>query len=365
MTRASIEKEALNFLETLISIQSPSGFEHEAQLLLAKRVKNHVDEIRCDVMGNLITAFNPEGKPKIMLAGHCDEVGMMVQHISDKGFIYFSTIGSPFIPGLISRSVSIKTAQGSVTGVVSCKRSSSDEKKRFKAQDLWIDIGVSNKEEAEKMVSPGDPITVREGMQRLQNNIIAGRAFDDRIGAFIISEVMRRLSEVKVNAGVYGVNTVQEEVGARGVRPSVYGIEPDIGIAIDVHGATDYPECDKKTGGDVKLGKGPVLLRGANVNPKLGKLLEKTAVDNNIPVQICGYPGPTPTDAREMQVSRSGVASALVKIPVRYMHFPLEAISTDDVGHAVCLLVCLISTLSAENDFLPFSGSQLNAGVKK
>ncbi len=344
-------KKAIAFLGELIRTPSPSGHEGACQRLVAAYVKPFVDRVESDVMGNLVAVRNPEGRPRVMLAAHCDEVGLMVKYIADDGFLSCAAVGCPALPGLIGQPVEILGRQGLVPGVVMGKRPTGEEAVAYKVEGCWIDIGARDRADAEAVVRPGDPVTPVTGYRALRGGRVMGRGFDDRIGVFVVAEVLRRLQGENLDAAVYGVSTVQEEVGSRGAKPCAYRIEPDIGIAIDVTAATDCPETDKRTHGDVALGRGPVLLRGANVNPILGARLEAAAAERAIPVQFDGYPGPTPTDASMIQVSRGGVATALVKIPVRYMHFPLEVISLADVEYAVALLAEWIKGLRPDVEY--------------
>jgi len=345
------EQQPLDFLKTLIETPSPSGYETPVQRLFAERVKPFSDSVTRDVLGNVVAVRNGGGRPRVLLAGHSDEVGLMVKHVSDEGFVYCATVGSPAIPGLIGQPVEILGRAGAVPGVVMARRPVGDEALVYKIDGCWIDIGARDKKDALAAVRPGDPATPVAGFRALRGDRVMGRGFDDRLGVYVIAEVLRRLHGASFEAAVYGVSTTQEEVGSRGAEPCTYAIDPDIGIAVEVTAATDCPETNKKTQGDIALGGGPVLLRGANIHPALGAMLEETAQRQAIPFQVDGFPGPTPTDASKMQMTRGGVATALVKIPLRYMHFPQEVVSLGDVEHAVSLLTHLITSLRKGMDF--------------
>jgi len=349
-----VEKMSIKFLEELMSTASPSGFETEVQRVVLNRMKKCSDRVDIDVLGNLIGIINPKGQPKIMLAGHCDEVGLIVQHINDNGYLYFQKIGGTYLPALHTQRVNIITSKGRVPGVIGRKKGLSTEvPQSFPVESLWIDIGVRNRKEAEKLVSIGDPITFATNFQKLPNNLVLSKGFDDKISVFAITEIFARLYKTKFAPSIFGVSTVQEELGTRGATTSSYTINPDVGIAIDVTEATDYPDMDKRSKGEVALGKGPVLYRGANINPVIGNLLIETAKNLNIPHQIGAVAGPTGTDARAIQIIRGGVATALISVPLRYMHTSGEIISLDDVENIVKLVVEVVKKIKKGMDFIP------------
>jgi putative aminopeptidase FrvX len=355
-----MDKRAFDFLKKLIDTPSPSGFEAPAQKLIRRQFENIADEVRTDVHGNVIAVMNPRAKLRVMLAGHCDEIGFMVQHVTDSpptGFIRFSAIGG-IDPAIVSgQRVVIHNANGPVRGVVGRGPiHMMEEKDRGKTQQLhklWIDIGAKDREDALEAVEIGDPITFDVGIHELKNDLVAARGFDDRIGAFVIVEAMRRLKGKKLNVAIYGVSTVQEELGLRGARTSAFGIEPHVGIAVDVGFASDYPSADKSRIGVIKLGAGPILHRGANINPVAGRMLVDAAKAGKIPYQMAGVPRATGTDANAMQINRAGAAAALVSVPNRYMHTPVEVVSKDDVDNCIKLLAAFCRGLKAKTDFTP------------
>lgn len=350
-----MRKESLEFLRKLLDTPSPSGFEREAQKLVRSEMEKFADEVRTDVLGNVIGVVNPEGRPRVMLAGHVDEIGFMVKYIDDQGYIYFAPIGgvdAHLVPG---ERVYIHTKNGPILGVVGKKpvhlMEAKDRERVVPLHEQWIDIGARDKKEAQKLVRIGDPITFAVGFQRLQNDLIVARGTDDKMGAFVVTEALRRLSRRRPKAAVFAVSTVQEEIGLRGARVSAFGIEPDVGIAVDVGFATDYPTIDKRRIGEVSLGKGPILHRGANINPKVEELLFKAAEEEGIPYQLTGEPRGTGTDANIIQLTRAGVATGLVSVPNRYMHTPSEVISLSDLENAVRLLVAFVERLEPDMDF--------------
>lgn len=349
--------DRIEFLKKLVETPSPSGFEQPAQRLIRAEMKKYVADLQTDVHGNAIGAIHPKADFRVMLAGHCDEIGMMVMNVDDNGYLYASAIGGIDVNIVPAQRVHIHTSQGVLLGVFGRRpihlSRFEDAPKPPKLHTLWIDIGAKDRKEAEKLVAIGDPITFAADFELLKNNIAVARGFDDKVGSFVVVETLRLLKGVKLPCAVYGVSTVQEELGLRGARTSAFGVDPQVGIAIDVTHATDYPQCDKNINGDIRLGKGPVLHRGANINPALGDLLIQTAKRRKIPFQISGEPGATGTDANVIQINRAGVAAALVCIPNRYMHTPVEMVSLDDLDNAAKLLAAVIPQLSARMDFTP------------
>jgi endoglucanase len=219
--------------------------------------------------------------------------------------------------------------------------------------DLWLDIGVRNKEEADQFIRPGDPVTISLGYRPLRNNLAASPAMDDKVGLWVVMEALRLLKDRERHAAVYAVSTVQEEIGLRGATTSTYGIDPHVGIAVDVCHATDTPGNDKKQLGDIKLGAGPVLFRGPNINPRVLDELEAAAKRAGVPVQVRGVPKATGTDANAIQITRAGVATGLVGIPNRYMHSPVEVVHLDDLSNAAKLLAEFCAGVSGRTELTP------------
>jgi len=356
-----MERSALDFLKKLIETPSPSGFEQPAQKLVRDRLKDVADEVRTDVHGNVIAVKNPEAPLRVMLAGHCDEIGLMITHIGehgdDKGYLFFASIGGIDPAILAGQRVEIHDPRGRVEGVIGKKAihlmEPEERGKPSKIREYWIDIGAKDLKDALKAVAVGDPITLSRRFFELRNGLVSGRGFDDRVGAWTVVETMRRIRNVKLNCGVYGVSSVQEEIGLRGAKTAAFGIEPHAGIAIDVGFASDYPGADKKQIGDTALGKGPILHRGANINPVLATLMEKSARAARIPFQMQAAPGATGTDANAIQVNRAGVAAALMGIPNRYMHTPVEVCSLKDLDNGVDLLVATLRAMKPSQKFIP------------
>lgn len=352
-----MEHNQQDFLEQLIESPSPSGYEQAVREQWREYTSDFADEVHSDVHGNVIAARNPDGQPRVMFAGHCDELGFQVNYITDDGFIYFNTIGghdASLIPG---RRVIIHARDGTVKGVTGRKAvhltTPAERGKAVKIEDIWIDIGVTDREEAESLVRVGDPVTYDMGIQEMRNDIAVARAFDNKIGAWVVAEALRRISPKKLTASVIAVATVQEEIGLRGATTSAYGVDPAVAVAVDVTHATDSPGVNKKIVGDVKLGGGPVIARGPNINPVVEQMLVEAAHDSGITVQIQAESRATGTDANAIQISRAGVATGLVGVPLRYMHSPSEVISLADADATATLLAAFAERVQATSDFTP------------
>jgi endoglucanase len=349
--------QAKDFLKNILTTPSTPGFEEPVQQLVRDYALPFADFIRTDVHGNVIAARNPDAPLRVMLAGHCDQIGLIVNYIDEQGYLYILTVGGWDIQNLVGVRVQIQTAQGSVTGVIGKKpihlMDDDDRKKVPKIKDLWIDIGAKDKADAEQYVQVGDPVTVELEYREMLNNLIAAPATDDKAGVWVVMEALRRIDPAKLNVGVFAVSTVQEEVGLRGSRTSAFGIDPHIGIATDVTFATDCPTIEKKQNGDVKLGGGPVLTRGPNMTTKLVNALTEVAKKNEIPVQIVAEGKITGTDAGSIQVNRSGVATALMSIPNRYMHTPVEVISLHDIDYAADLMARYCESINPNVSYIP------------
>lgn len=352
-----MNKNSEAFLKELLEAPSPSGFEQPAAKIFRNRVKDSVDKLIGDVHGNSIAILNPKAKFKFMISGHVDEIGLIITHIDDKGYIYTAQIGGMDPALLIGQRVKVMAAKGDVFGVIGRKAihqmKPDERKKSVEMENIWVDIGAETRKEAEKRVAIGDPIVIDVAYRKLDSTKIVSRAMDDKAGAYVVAEVMRALSNRKLNISVIGVATVQEEIGLRGAITSAYSINPHAGIAIDVGFASDHPETDPKTMGEVKLGKGPNLHRGANINPILEKAMARTAKQFKIPIQITANPRGTGTDANAIQLARGGAATALVSIPLRYMHTPVEVLSLKDLDYCVKLLVEFLAAHPANKDYSP------------
>ena len=350
-SQAKPDAHSLEFLKALLEARSPSGYEFEAQAVIDRHLMNIADTYKKDALGNRIATLNPSGDPVLMLAGHMDELGLIVKYIDDKGFIYFDTIGGHDLSLIPGRKVQILTRNGTVIGVTGKRAihtlTPEERKKVPEIHDIWIDIGATTQKEALKAVAVGDPIVYEHGFFNLQGSIIASRAMDNKVGCYVVCETLRRLVNLKkpLQAQVVAVATTQEEVGTRGATTSSYAVNPHLAIAVDVGHATDHPDCDKKKLGEFSLGKGPIISRGPNINPIVFEGLLNCAHKYQIPYQIEAEPKPTGTDARVLQMARQGVATGLISVPLRYMHTPTELVHTQDIENAVILLVAFAQSL--------------------
>jgi endoglucanase len=341
------------FLAELLAARSPSGAEQEAQAVFDAHVKAAADRYENDALGNRIATLNPSGDPVLLLAGHIDELGLQVSYVNKDGYLYFNTIGGHdrvMIPG---RRVIISTRKGPVLGVTG-KRAihlmdDADRKKVPEIHEMWIDIGAKSKKEALARVRIGDVATYQPGFELLHGSIGVARAFDDKVGAYVVGEVVRRLApqSKKLAARVVAVATAQEEIGVRGATAAAYSVNPHLAIAVDVGHATDHPDCDQRKYGETTLGGGPIICRGPNINPFIYDRLVACAEALGIPHQFEADPRPTGTDARALQMGRGGVATGLVSIPLRYMHTPSELVDLEDVERTVQLLVAFALNLKA------------------
>jgi len=337
-------------LEKLSNANGVTGREDDVRDLMKKYLKPYVDEVREDRLGNLIT-FKKGSKdaPTVMLAAHMDEIGLMIKNIKKKGFLQFTKIGGIDDRILLAQKLIVHTDKGPLTGVTGSKpvhiQTEAEKKKVIEADRLFIDIGARDKEEAEKMgVQVGDVVSFDTKFARIGDNVVLGKAFDDRVGCAIMIETLSRLQNVDCN--VYAVGTIQEEVGLRGATIAAFQVEPDVGIALDASVAGDTPGVGE---GDApaKMGEGPVLTvadAGLIAHPKVLRLLIDSAKENKIPYQLeTGIRGAT--DASKIALSREGVPSGVISVPARYIHSPAAILDLNDAEKAVKLAVAAIENV--------------------
>jgi len=331
-----------------------SGSEENIQAILEEELKPYADEIRTDKMGNLIVVKKGDG-PSIMLAAHMDEIGLMVKYIDDDGFLRFVTIGGWFDQTLHSQRVIVHTKNGPIPGVIGSKpphvMKDEDRKKPIKSDDMFIDVGANDKEDAEKMgIEVGTPISMDMEVKKLANSKITGKAFDNRAGCAIVIETMKQLAEQDIKATLYVVGTVQEEVGLKGARTSAYGLNPDVAIAIDTTIPGDHPGIDKKDS-VLETGKGGVITvvdasgRGIIANPQILKWLKETADKNDIPYQMDVGDGGT-TDATAIHLTRDGIPTGVLSVATRYIHSPVEVLDLADLKYCADLLTKAIQNVN-------------------
>lgn len=352
-----MRQESYEFLRNILEAPSPSGYEQPVQRLVRERMADHADEITTDVSGNVTVSLNPDGAPSVMLAGHSDQIGLMVNYIDDNGFIFVATIGGLDATVLPGSRVVVHSKHGPIDGVIGRRPvhvlKPEERGGKVELRELWVDIGAKSRKEVRQVVSVGDPITFHLAVTPLGADRVTAPAFDNKCGVFVVMEALRHCAGRKLTCALHAVSTVQEEIGLRGARTSCYDIDPAVGIAVDVTHATDYPDIDKRTIGDIKMGAGPTIVTGPNINPKLEQLLVKAAKAKRIPYQAEAAPGGTPTDANVMQLTRSGVATALIGIPNRYMHTQVEIVSLTDLTNAARLIAETVSSITKRTSFIP------------
>jgi len=349
-----LKDESKQFLFDLFISASPSGFEEAAGRIWRAEAEKFVDEVHVDNNGNSVARLRGSG-PKVVVEGHIDEIGIMVTHVDDDGYLWFRPIGGWDDQILTGQRVRVMGTNGPVIGVIGRKPahllSLEDRSKASKIKDLWIDIGATSGAEARERVGAGDPAVIEQPIIDLGNNRIAARGVDNRMGAWVALETLRLLSDSRPAADVYALAAVQEEITFLGARTAAFALEPDVAIVLDVTHATDHPDSDKRGQGDIRVGGGPVLARGSAVNPLIHTRLAEIARKNDIPYTVEATPRSTGTDADAIAPSRGGVPTGIVSVPNRYMHSPNEVISLDDLDAAARLIALFVRDLGDSADF--------------
>ncbi|HWD18125.1 MAG TPA: M42 family metallopeptidase [Verrucomicrobiae bacterium] len=348
--------ESLKFLEQLVNTPSPSGHEARGQRVWLDYVKPFADETFSDAYGNTVAVLNKGGSPRLMLAAHADEIAMNVNYIDERGFIYVRKMGG--IDPAITRAqrVVIHARGGPVKGVVGNVAphltKSDGERKAPKMDDLFIDIGVDSRAAAEKLLRVGDPLTLADAFEPLRNDLVVARAFDNRVGTFSVAEALRELSEGgKCGAEILAVSNIMEEVGLLGARQIAYTLKPDAALVVDVTHATDYPTVSQHQHGDVRIGRGPTLTHGGCNHPEMVARLEAVAKAQKIKLQHEAISNSSGTDTDVIFWTRGGIPSALVSLPNRYMHSPVEVVSLRDLEQIPRLLAAFARSLKAGEQF--------------
>jgi putative aminopeptidase FrvX len=347
-----------DFLHKLLVTPSPTGAEQRIQRIVRERMKRYADEVHTDLHGNVIAVLNPKAERKVMLAGHCDQIALMIRHISSDGYLYVAALGGIDVGVLHGARVTVYGEKGPIPGVIGRKpihAQSSEERDKTKndIEKIWIDIGAKNKKEAEKKVKIGDTATFELSVLEFGNALICAPGLDDKVGLFVAMETLRTCSNKKLAVGLYAVSTVQEEVGLRGATTSAYGINPEVGIAIDVTHASDNPGNENAKVTPCLLGAGPTITSGPNTNPVVEKMLKEAAKKTRSPFQPAPSTRPLGNDANSIQVARGGVAAASIGIPNRYMHSQVEVCSYKDLEFAIKILAQFVCSITAKTDFRP------------
>lgn len=355
-----MRQASLDFLIELVNCPSPSGYEQQAAAIF-RRYTSFADAQQTDFHGNTWAVLNPDAEMKIMLAGHIDEIGFIIHYIGDDGMLYFKPVGGHDSVMPVGQRVWVHGKE-KIGGVIGRKAihllEDEERKKKPEFKDLWIDIGASNREEAEKVVSLGDVATYQWEFATLLGDRATARGFDNKMGAFVMAEALRLLKDdggLDANVGVYAVGTVQEEIGLRGARTSAFSIDPQSGLAVDVNHAIDYPGLSKARYGQLDVGKGPSVMRGPNINPVVFDLIKAGAAEEQIPYQVDVEAAGTGTDANAMQINRGGMATGLLGVPLRYMHTPCEVLSMTDVENCAKLMAAYCRQVKPNTDFRPMA----------
>ncbi len=353
---------SLTFLTALLDAPGPSGFEAAPARRWRSEAQGFADAVRVDVSGNSFATLHAgaAGTPPVMLAGHIDEIGLMIVHIDDQGYLWFEPIGGWDPQVFVGQRVTLLGREGPVTGLIGKPAihllDKEEREKISKVSDLWIDIGVASKAEASARIRVGDAGVLASCVLRLPNDRLVSRSLDNRIGAFVVLEALRRIAAGPTEVAVTAVATSQEEIafgGGGGARTSATGLTPLAAIVVDVTHATDTPGVEKKQHGDVALGGGVVLSRGAAINGGVFDMLVRVAEAEEIPFSVQAAARDTGTDADTISSAHRGVATGLVSVPIRYMHSPNELVALEDLDRAARLLTEFVRRLTPDIDFVP------------
>lgn len=349
--------ESLDFLRSLMNTPTPSGFEAPGQRLWCQYARQFADDVQTDVYGNALAILNPGARPKVVLDGHCDEIGLMIKHIDDQGFIYVQPIGYLLPARLPGKRVQIHTAKGPVLGVIMAipphMWQHLKDKKEPQIKDVVIDIGAADGKAARKRVAVGDPMTTVGDFEMLTDDVVVGRAFDDRVGAFVAIETLRLIAEQRdqLNCCVIAHSAVQEEVGIFGAMMSVFNIRPDAAIAIETGICSDFPGVDPAQFGDIKLGGGPNIYIGRENHPALVERFRAQAKAKRIPLQVVPHDDGHGTNASSFYMDVGGVPSALIGVPTRYIHSAVETSSLKDMVRTAKLLAAVCLDIKKDESF--------------
>lgn len=339
----------LDFLKALLTAPGPSSFESRPAAVFRERAETLGLATRRDPYGSVFAVAGEGRRPRLLLSGHIDEIGLLVTHVDEHGFAWFKTVGGWDAQQLVGQRVRVLGRKGDVIGLIGRKpihlMTPEDRRKVAKVEDLFIDVGAKDREEATKAVEPGDAAVLEQPLVELLGGRIASKAIDDRIGAYVALEVARRAAEADIAAEVIASATVQEEIGGVGAAAAAFALEPDVAIAIDVTHATDVPGIQAKQEGDHPLGSGPELQVGSYVHRGVLELLRRTAEEEGIAYTMGTSPRRTATDADQLAKARAGVPSAVVSVPNRYMHSSNEMVDPADVEAVVRLLTAFAARL--------------------
>lgn len=345
------------FLRNLLQSPGVSSFEGLPAGVWREQARDYGAEVGVDAYGNSFARFGKGGRPRVMLAGHIDEIGLLITYVDDSGLLFFTGVGINEGSGLAGQRVRVVGENEQVLGVIGRKpahlTTNEDRGKRVKLESLWIDIGATDKEDALRRVQPGSFAVFEAPVAELSESRWVSKAMDNRVGAFIALEAARRAQESGAAAEVVAAATTQEEISGVGANVATYRIEPHLAIALDLTHASDVPDVDKKTSGEIRVGKGPVLEVGATVHQGLARRLRECAEREGIPYQA-GFSGRrTATDADDIAKVRTGAPTILISVPNRYMHSSCELVDLNDVEGAIKLIERFVTGLESVEDLLP------------
>ena len=353
-----MNKRSLQFLETLVNTPSPSGYESRGLRVWMDYAGQYADETYSDAYGNCVAVLNKGGGPRLMLAGHADEIGMTVNFIDDDGYVYVRRLGGTNPAITKAQRVTIHSRKGPIKGVVGSvaphlMRTETGAPKVPKIHELFVDIGVGSRKAAEKLIRVGDPITLNDQFELLRGDLAVARAFDNRVGTWAVAETLRLLQsgKAKLNAEVCAVANTMEEVGLFGARQIAYSLHPDIALVMDVTHATDYPTVDKRQHGDIKVGQGPTVTHGNCNHPEVIKRVEQVAKRLKINLQHEAISSTSGTDTDAVFWTRGGIPSGLISLPNRYMHSPVEVVSLKDLEQIPQLMAGFAKSLKKGDQF--------------
>lgn len=349
--------ESINFLEKYINNASPTGYETEGQKLWLEYVKPYIDEYMSDTYGTVVGVINPKADYKVVIEAHADEISWYVNYITDDGYIYLKRNGGSDHQIAPSMRVNIHTKKGNVKAVFGWPAIHIRDKEKEDCpsmKNLFLDCGCDSKKEVEKLgIHVGSVATFEDEFMIMNGKYLVGRAMDNRLGGFVIAEVARILKEKKkkLDFGLYIVNSVQEEVGLRGAKMIAEKINPNLAIVTDVTHDTNSPMYDKKKQGDITCGKGPVLTYGPSIQNNVLNMIINVAEKKNIPFQREAVSTSSGTDTDAFAYSNSGVASALISVPLKYMHTTVEMVHKNDVENSIKLYFEVLTQLKSGTDF--------------
>jgi putative aminopeptidase FrvX len=358
-----VEDRALAFLRRLLDAPGPSGYEEAPAHVWREEAETFADEVTHDVVGNSFARIKPkrgtEQAPKIILAGHIDEIGFVVTHVDPEGYLWFGPLGGWDDQVVVGQRIRIRGSEGDVIGVIGKKAAhllkEDDRQKPTRLDDMWIDIGARDRDDALRRVGIGDPAVIDSQFVALTHDICVARSMDNRVGAFVALEAARLIAQYRCPADVYAIATAQEETTFGGAFTASFRVPSTVAIAIDVTHATDYPGADKKRDHEVTLGGGPVLGRGSTVNDAVFVGLREAAVRLGVVFAVQATGRSSGTDADAMIHSGPGTATGVVSIPNRYMHSPNELVSLSDLVDAARVIAEFVGSVTPESDFRPGS----------